>query len=137
MFSEVIPRALAWKKTALASGQHEYTDIKAERIERAIVDDVTFLAAHPTRRSNNEGMARRREFNDAMRQRIWDIAAARDLSDKLVLKLKHQEIARFSLTHGVSLAWLLEGSRSSRLPPWPLSPAPIQRRAFRVVRQAA
>jgi hypothetical protein len=32
--------AVAWKKAALAAGQHEYTDIKTERIERAIADDV-------------------------------------------------------------------------------------------------
>jgi hypothetical protein len=41
--------AVAWKKAALAAGQHEYTDIKTERIERAIADDVEFLAAHPIR----------------------------------------------------------------------------------------
>jgi hypothetical protein len=33
----------------LAGGQHKHTDIKAERIERAIADDVEFLTAHPTR----------------------------------------------------------------------------------------
>jgi hypothetical protein len=49
-------------------------------------------------------MARRREFNEAMRRRIRDLAASRGLSDeeiKPVLKLKHQEIVRFSLTYGV------------------------------------
>jgi hypothetical protein len=60
--------------------------------------------AHQTRRSNSEAMARRREFNEAMRRRIRDLAASRGLSDeeiKPVLKLKHQEIVRFSLTYGV------------------------------------
>jgi hypothetical protein len=49
---------------------------------------------------------------DAMRQRIRDIAASRDLSDeeiKPVLKLKHHEIAEFTEKHGVNLEWLLEG----------------------------
>jgi hypothetical protein len=57
-------------------------------------------------------MAQRREFNEALRKRIRDFAASRGLSDeeiKPVLKLKHQEIARFSLTHGVNIKWLLGG----------------------------
>ena len=55
---------------------------------------------------------RSREFKDAMRQRIRDIAASRDLSDeeiKPVLKLKHEEVARCTEKHGVNLGWLLEG----------------------------
>jgi hypothetical protein len=101
-----------WKQMALARGQHRYTDVKPERIERAIADDLAFLAAHPVRQSNSEAMAHRREFKEAMRQRIRDIAASRDLSDeeiKPVLKLKHHEIACFSEAHGVNLEWLLEG----------------------------
>jgi hypothetical protein len=46
-------------------------------------------------------MARRREFNEAMRRRIREIAALRHLSDeaiKPVMKLKHHEIARFKRT---------------------------------------
>jgi hypothetical protein len=43
--------AVTWKRTALRSGQHKYTDVTTERIERAIADDVAFLAAHPTRKS--------------------------------------------------------------------------------------
>lgn len=57
-------------------------------------------------------MARRREFKDAMRQRIRDIAASRDLSDeeiKPALTLKHHEIGKFTEKHGVNLEWLLEG----------------------------
>jgi hypothetical protein len=86
--------------------------VKPERIERAIADDLAFLAAHPVRQSNSEAMAHRREFKDAMRQRIRDIAASRDLSDeeiRPVLKLKHHEIANFTEKHGVNLEWLLEG----------------------------
>jgi len=41
-----------WKQMALARGQHLYTGVKSERIERAIADDLAFLAAHPVRQSN-------------------------------------------------------------------------------------
>ena len=44
-------RAVAWKKAALAGGQHEITDVKTERVERAIAADLAFLAAHPVRQS--------------------------------------------------------------------------------------
>jgi hypothetical protein len=57
-------------------------------------------------------MAHRREFKEAMRQRIRDIAASRDLSDEEIkpfLKLKHHEIAEFTEKHGVNVEWLLEG----------------------------
>jgi hypothetical protein len=86
--------------------------VKPERIERAIADDLAFLAAHPVRRLNSEAWARQREFKEAMRQRIRDIAASRDLSDeeiKPVLTLKHHEIANFTEKHGVNIEWLLEG----------------------------
>jgi hypothetical protein len=46
--------AVAWKKAALARGEHEYTDIKTERLERAIADDLAFLAAHPLRQSKQQ-----------------------------------------------------------------------------------
>jgi hypothetical protein len=85
---------------------------KPERIERAIADDLAFLAAHPVRRSNSETMARRREFKRAMRQRIKDIAASRDLSAediKAVMTLKHHEIAPFTEEHEVNVEWLLTG----------------------------
>jgi hypothetical protein len=104
--------SVKWKQMALARGQHRYTDVKPERIERAIAEDFAFLAAHPVRRSNSEAMAHRREFKDAMRQRIRDIAASRDLSDeeiKPVLRLKHHEIAEFTEKPGVNIEWLLEG----------------------------
>jgi hypothetical protein len=100
----------------LARDQHQYTDVKPERIERAIADDLAFLTAHPVRRSNSEAMAHRREFKEATRQRIRDIAASRDLSDeeiKPVLKLKHHEIANFSEKHGVNVEWLLEARVAS------------------------
>jgi hypothetical protein len=37
---------------AASQGQHRYTDVKSERIERAIPDDLAFLTTHPVRQSN-------------------------------------------------------------------------------------
>jgi hypothetical protein len=64
----------------------------------------------PTRRSNSEAMARSREFKEAMRQRIRDLAASRDLPDdeiKSVLRLKHQEIGAFAMSRppSVTTTW--------------------------------
>ena len=104
--------SVKWKQAALARGDHCYTNVKPERIERSIADDVAFLAAHPTRRSNSEAMARNREFKETMRQRIKDVAASRDLSDediKGAMTCKHHEIANFTEKHGVNVGWLLEG----------------------------
>jgi hypothetical protein len=118
--------AVAWKRAQLA--ERDFSDLatKAERIERVIADDVAFLDAHPARRSNSETMARNREFKEAMRQRIRDIAASRDLSEeeiKPVLRLKHHEIGEFTEKHGVNLEWLLEGKgRIFRKDPIRLSP---------------
>jgi hypothetical protein len=105
--------AVTWKRAKLKSRDFSHLPIKAPRVERAIADDVAFLDAHPTRRSNSEAMARSREFKEAMRQRIRELAAARNLPDdeiKSVLRLKHQEIGAFAIKHSVSLAWLLEGA---------------------------
>jgi hypothetical protein len=44
--------SVKWKQAALARGDHCYTRVKPERIERAIADDLAFLAAHPVRQSN-------------------------------------------------------------------------------------
>ncbi len=49
--------AVAWKKAALAGGQHQYTDIKTERVERAIAKDEAFLTSHPTRTKGLRKMA--------------------------------------------------------------------------------
>jgi hypothetical protein len=118
--------AVTWKRAKLKSSDFSHLPIKAARVERAIADDIAFLDAHPTRRSDSEARARRREFKDAMRQRIRDVAASRDLSDeeiKPVLKLKHQEIANFTEKHGVNLEWLLEGKgRVFKKDPIRLSP---------------
>src|ERR1019366_8901716 len=105
--------AVKWKQATLANGGSKRAGLSPERVERAIADDLAFLAAHPVRRSNSEAMARSREFKEAMRRRIRDIAATRDLSDdeiRPVLRLKHSEIGEFCRKHGVSLQWLLEGA---------------------------
>jgi hypothetical protein len=43
--------SVKWKQVAFAGGQHRHTDVKPERIERAISEDLAFLAAHPVRQS--------------------------------------------------------------------------------------
>jgi hypothetical protein len=107
--------AVIWKKAAFAAGQHKYTDVKAERIERAIADDLAFFAAHPVRRSNgsnSEAMARKRKFNEAMRQRIREVAASRNLSEqeiKPALSLKHDKLVLFVEKYGINWPWMLEG----------------------------
>jgi hypothetical protein len=40
-------RSVAWKQMTLASRRYRY--VKSEQIERAIADDLAFLAAHPVR----------------------------------------------------------------------------------------
>ena len=49
--------SVKWKQAALAGGEHRYADVKAERIARAIADDLAFLAAHPVRQSNRSAKA--------------------------------------------------------------------------------
>jgi hypothetical protein len=41
--------AITWKRAKLKSGDFPYLPVKKERVERAIAEDVAFLAAHPTR----------------------------------------------------------------------------------------
>jgi hypothetical protein len=118
--------AVAWKRARIKSDEFNRLPITLARAEHAIADDLAFLAAHPTSRSNSEAMARSREFKEAMRQRIRDVAASRDLSDeeiKPVLRLKHQAIGEFTEKHGVNLEWLLEGKgRVFKKDPIRLSP---------------
>jgi hypothetical protein len=105
--------AVAWKRAKIKSDEFNRLPITLARAEQAIADDLAFLAAHPTRRSNSEAMARSREFKEAMRQRIREIATSRDLSDeeiKPVLRLKHQRVAEFVDKYGVNFEWLYEGS---------------------------
>jgi hypothetical protein len=44
--------SVTWKRAQLQAENHKHTDLKPERIERAIADDVEFLRTHPTRRSS-------------------------------------------------------------------------------------
>ena len=107
--------SIAWKQNALARGKYEYTGLTPDRLKHAISEDLAFLAAHPTRRSNSEAMARTREFKEVMRQRIREIAASRGLSDeeiKPVWSLKHQRVTEFVEKHGVNFKWLYEGMGS-------------------------
>jgi hypothetical protein len=53
--------------------------IKTTRVEKAIAEDVAFLAAHPTRCSGEHAMIHQK-VKAAMRQRIRDGAASCGLS---------------------------------------------------------
>jgi hypothetical protein len=44
--------AVAWKRAKLSGRDFRYLPVKPDRVERAIADDVAFLAAHPTRRES-------------------------------------------------------------------------------------
>jgi hypothetical protein len=41
--------AVTWKRAKLKSGDFSWLPIEAPRVERAIADDLAFLAAHPVR----------------------------------------------------------------------------------------
>jgi hypothetical protein len=45
--------AVAWKRANLRAENYRYTDVKPERLQRSIDTDVEWLAAHPTRKSQN------------------------------------------------------------------------------------
>jgi len=53
--------AVAWKEAALKAGDHEYTGVTTARAERAIADDLAFLAAHPVRRGRGKQSKQIRE----------------------------------------------------------------------------
>lgn len=113
--------SLKWKKAMLLKGEHRHIGANEARIKQAIADDETWLAAHPTRRSNPGKTAERRAFREAMRQRIRDIAASRGLAEadiRRALRLKHQAIGEFAKAHNVSLAWLIEGTGPAYMA-WP------------------
>jgi hypothetical protein len=42
-----------WKQRTFAQGRYKYTDVKKEQIEKAIADDLAFLAAHPACRARS------------------------------------------------------------------------------------
>ena len=110
-------REIEWKRAVFKHGDHEYTDVKPERIERAIAEDVEFLRAHPTRRSGKRGMdpqklEERRAFKAAFRSRVTAFAEQNGI-DKSELawlgRLKHEDLATFAERHRLSYDWLLEG----------------------------
>jgi len=101
---------------------HPYSEQQIERIRRGVesaraladimAKEAEKLIGKPPRRTNSEAIGRRREFNQAMRQRIRDIAASRGLSEddiRPAMKLKHEAIGAFCLTYKVRAEWLLEG----------------------------
>lgn len=121
------PYRRLWYRTEMAfvelnKIEHRYTPDELEKIRKGVEAARTLAeemarAAEPIlrprqRRTNSEAMARNREFKGAMRRRIRDIAAGRDLSDedlKGAMTCKHHEIAKFTEKHGVNVEWLLEG----------------------------
>jgi hypothetical protein len=106
---------VTWKKARLASGELERAGMTRERAQKVIDGDIAFLAAHPTKKSkpmSTEAKEHRRNFKEAMRRRIKDIAASRDIPDdeiRPVLSLKHRHIGEFATKYSVNLEWLLEG----------------------------
>ncbi|WP_407160171.1 hypothetical protein [Bradyrhizobium sp. STM 3557] len=79
-------------------------------IEAAVADQLAsgVKAAPPKRKAEQE----RREFREAMRRRIRKVAAILKLSEEQIewpLTLRHREIGRFCLKHGVQAEWLFEG----------------------------
>jgi hypothetical protein len=119
--------AVAWKRAKLKGRDFSHLPIKAARVERAIADDLAFLTAHPARKPmSNERKEERRNFNEAMRRRIKDIAAARDIPDdeiRPVLSLRHRHIGEFATKYSVNFEWLLEGEgRIFKKDPIRLSP---------------
>jgi hypothetical protein len=46
------PPCKKWSLKKSTLDPYCYTSVKPERIERAIADDLAFLAAHPVRQSN-------------------------------------------------------------------------------------
>jgi hypothetical protein len=111
---------VTWKRAAFKAGQHRHTDIKPERIERAIADDVEFLKTHPTRRSGKCGMdpeklEKRHAWKAAFRARVT-LYADQNGIDKSELawlgRLKHEDLAAFADRHRLSYDWLLTGEGS-------------------------
>jgi hypothetical protein len=106
---------VAWKKARLAIGEIERAGMTRERAQNVIDGDIAFLTAHPTKKSkpmSTEAKEHRRNFKEAMRRRIKDIAAARDIPDdeiRPVPSLRHRHIGEFAKKYSVNFEWLLEG----------------------------
>jgi hypothetical protein len=115
-------REVEWKRAVFRHRDHEHTDIKPERIERAIADDVEFLRTHPVRQSGKKGMdpqklEERRAWKAAFRSRVTLFAEQNGI-DKSELawlgRIKHQDLAAFAERHRLSYNWLLtrEGAQT-------------------------
>jgi hypothetical protein len=108
---------VTWKRAKLKAGQHKHTDVKPERIERAIADDVEFLRTHPVRQSGNKGMdpqklKERREWKAAFRARVILYAEQNGIDESELAwlsRIKHQDLAAFGERHRLSYNWLLTG----------------------------
>jgi hypothetical protein len=107
---------VTWKKGRLAVGEIERAGMTRERAQSVIDADVAWLAAHPKRKPqvpmSDEKKQERRNFKEAMRRRIKEIAASRDIPDyeiRPVLSLRHHLIAEFTENYNVNVEWLLEG----------------------------
>ncbi len=114
-------REVEWKRAVFKGGDHEHTDIKLERIERAIADDVEFLRTHPTRRSGKQGMdpkklEERRAWKAAFRARVAAFAEKRGIPKSELAwlgRIKHQDIAAVAEQHRISYGLKLEGRGST------------------------
>jgi hypothetical protein len=118
---------IKWKQATLArgksSGQVEFWNSGVKQIERAIADDLAWLAAHPTNRSKGEAIAKRHAFKEAMWERIGEIAASRDLTDEEITpvpKLKHvtgfatcAAVRSEHRRHGQFVFWVTNGPQAS------------------------
>lgn len=104
---------VTWKQRVLASGDLQHCDVPPERVKKSIDADIAWLDAHPTKKTmTTEARDARRNFKEAMRRRIKDIAASRDIPDdeiRPVLSLRHRHIGEFVTKYSVNLEWLLEG----------------------------
>jgi hypothetical protein len=56
---------VAWKRAKIKSDEFKRLPITLARAEQAIADDLAFLAAHPTRRSNSSGAQSRVQRGNA------------------------------------------------------------------------
>jgi hypothetical protein len=110
-------REVEWKHAVFKGGDHEHTDIKPERIERAIADDVEFLRTHPVRQSGKKGMdpqklEERRAWNAAFRSRVTLFAEQNGIDKSKLAWLgrsRHQDLTAFAERHRLSYNWLLTG----------------------------
>ena len=110
-------RSVTWKRAELKAENHKPTDLKTERIERAIADDVEFLKEHPTRQTRGL-MDKAREWKTAFRARVT-LYAEQNGIDKSELawlgRIKHEHLAAFADRYGLSYEWLLEGRERRRI----------------------